>query len=163
LITKETTTLRIEGLLPPVATTISDAPDSWRPNAEEIKVVPQRLRAGIDGTLVIKVELPDGYHLNPAAPQRYRVGSETETKALTLEPRTSKGSSKDLRFPLRVPLHATTKGSANLVAQLTLFYCRDDNTGTCRIKTLLFRLPVEVTDAQDAPGEIEVRARIEKN
>jgi hypothetical protein len=44
--------------------------------------------------MVIKVELPAGYHLNPAAPQRYRVCFETETKALTLEPRTSIGSSK---------------------------------------------------------------------
>jgi len=159
--TKETTTLRIEGLQPPGAETISDASDSWGPNAEEIKVAPQRLRPGIDSMLLIKVELPAGYHLNPAAPQRYRVGFETETKALTLEPRTSGGSSKDLRFPLRVPLRATTKGSANLLVQLTLFYCRDDNTGTCRIKALLFRVPVDVTDAQDAPQEIEVRARIE--
>jgi len=163
LITKETTTLRIEGLQPPAATTISDAPDSWGPNADEIKVAPQRLRAGIDGTMVIKVELPAGYHLNPAAPQRYRVSFETETKALTVEPRTSIGSSKDLRFPLRVPLRATTMGSANLLVQLTFFYCREDNTGTCRIKTLNFRVPVQVTDAQDAAGEIEVRARIESN
>ena len=113
--------------------------------------------------LAIKVELPAGYHLNPAAPQRYHVGFEAETKALTLEPLTSRGSSRDLRFPLRVPLRAATKGSANLLVQLTLFYCREDNTGTCRIKTLLFRVPVQVTDAQDAAGEIEVRARIESN
>jgi thiol-disulfide isomerase/thioredoxin len=159
--TKETTTLRIEGLQSPVATTIPDAPASWEPNAEQIKVSPQRLRAGIDGTLVIKVELPPGYHLNPAAPQRYRVSFETETKALTFEPPTSIGSSKDLRFPLRVPLRVRIKGSANLLVQLTLFYCREDNTGTCRIKTLLFRAPVQVIDAQDAPGEVEVRARIE--
>jgi len=163
LSTKETTTLRIEGLQPPGATTNSDASDSWAPNADEIKVAPQLLRAGNDGMLAIKVELPAGYHLNPAAPQRYRVGFETETKALTLEPLTSRGSSRDLRFPLRVPLRATTRGSANLLVQLTLFYCRDDNTGTCRIKTLLFRVPVQVTDAQDAGGEIEVRARIESN
>ena len=163
LSTKETTTLRIEGLQPPGSATNSDASDSWAPNAEEIKVAPQLLRAGNDGMLAIKVELPAGYHLNPAAPQRYHVGFEAETKALTLEPLTSRGSSRDLRFPLRVPLRATTRGSANLLVQLTLFYCRDDNTGTCRIKTLLFRVPVQVTDAQDAAGEIEVRARIESN
>ena len=163
LSTKETTTLRIEGLQPPGSATNSDGSDSWAPNAEEIKVAPQLLRAGNDGMLAIKVELPAGYHLNPAAPQRYRVGFETETKALTLEPLTSRGSSRDLRFPLRVPLRAATKGSANLLVQLTLFYCREDNTGTCRIKTLLFRVPVQVTDAQDAPDEIEVRARIESN
>lgn len=160
LATKETSTLRIEGLQPPAAT-VSDATDSWGPNAEEIKIAPQRLRAGIDGTLVIKVELPAGYHLNSAAPQRFRVGFEAMTEALTLEPRTSRGFGRDLRFPARVPLKATTKGAAKLLVQLTLFYCREDNTGTCRIKTLLVRAPVEVTDAPDAPQEIEVHARVE--
>jgi thiol-disulfide isomerase/thioredoxin len=160
LATKETSTLRIEGLHAP-ASTMSDVTDNWGPNAEEIKVAPQRLRAGIEGTLVIKVELPAGYHLNAAAAQRYRVGFETETTALTLDPRTSKGSGKDLRFPVRVPLLAKTMGSAKLLVHLTLFYCRVDNTGTCRIKSLLLRAPVEVIDAQDAPAEIEVRGKIE--
>jgi hypothetical protein len=87
--------------------------------------------------------------------------AEAETTAMTLDPRTAKGSAKDLRLPVRVPLHATATGSANLLVQLTLYYCREDNTGTCRIKTLLFRAPVEITDAQDAPKEVEVRASID--
>ena len=161
LATKDTSTLRIEGLQPPAITAKSDATDDWGPNPDEIKVAPQRLRSGIDGWLVINVDLPPGYHLNPLAPQRYRVGFEAETTAMTLDPRTAKGSAKDLRLPVRVPLHATATGSANLLVQLTLYYCREDNTGTCRIKTLLFRAPVEITDAGDAPKEIEVRARID--
>ena len=161
LATRETSTLRIEGLQPPTATAIPDARDSGGPNEEEINVAPQRLRAGIDGSLIINVDLPAGYHLNPAAPQRYRVDVATETMALTLDSRTAKGSAKDLRFPVRVLLKKTTTGSAKLLVQLTLYYCREDNTGTCRIKTLLFRVPVEVTDAQDALQQIEVRGRID--
>jgi hypothetical protein len=44
---------------------------------------------------------------------------------------------------------------------MTLYYCREDNTGTCRIKTLIFRAPVEVTDAQDASHEIKVEGLLD--
>ena len=47
------------------------------PNSEEIILAAQRLRANQDGTLVVQVDLPAGYHLNPMAPQRYRVSVES--------------------------------------------------------------------------------------
>jgi hypothetical protein len=30
---------------------------------------------------------------------------------------------------------------------VTLFYCREDNTGTCHIKTLIWQVPVNVANA----------------
>ena len=160
LTTKQTSTLRIEGLQPPRAADTADTAAIAGPNPEEIKIESQRLRAGTQGSLIINVELPEGYHLNPAAPLRYGVGFENRSDALQLDPRTAKASTKD-SLPVRVQLHDLTRGSAKLLVTLTLVYCRDDNTGTCRIKTLLFRAPVEVTDAVDAPQEIEVRGKIE--
>src|SRR5207249_6767885 len=63
--TKETKTLDIKGLQPPASnqnlTTNEVAPDS-----EEIKLPPQKIRAG-DAALVINIDLPAGYHLNPTA------------------------------------------------------------------------------------------------
>ena len=66
LATKETATLQIEGLRPPATTATPDTTDDCGPNPDEIKIAPQRLRAGIDGSLVINVDLPAGYHLNPS-------------------------------------------------------------------------------------------------
>jgi DNA-binding beta-propeller fold protein YncE len=156
--TKETSTLRIKGLEPPNATTATT--DNTGPNPEEIRVAPQRLRVG-GGALLINIELPAGYHLNAAVPQRYIVSLENGNNALTIDDQTAARSTKDLRLPVRVTLNANVKGSAALRVQLTLFYCREDNTGTCRIKTLIFRAPVEVTDAPDAPREIEVNGRVD--
>jgi hypothetical protein len=48
----------------------------------------------------------------------------------------------------------------NLRVQLTLFYCREDNTGTCLIKTLVWRVPVEVSAAANAASEIVVQAKL---
>src|SRR3989442_10978545 len=42
-------------------------------------------------------------------------------------------------------------GAAELRASFTFVYCRDDNTGTCRIKTLVWRAPVEVVADVNAP------------
>src|SRR6266542_1126393 len=159
--TKESSTLRIKGLEPSTAFATIASADGTGPNAEEIKVAPQRLRAGGDGSLLINVQLPAGYHLNPGAPQRYKVTSENGATALTLDAQTSARSAKDLQLPVRVPLHASAKGLAELRIQMTLYYCREDNTGTCRIKTLIFRAPVEVIDSEDAPREIRVEARLD--
>ncbi len=158
--TKETSTLRLKGLEPPTTTATATLSDSAGPNAEEIKVAPQRLRTGGDVSLIVNVELPAGYHLNSAAPQRYKVSLENGARALALDTETSARSSKDLQLPVRVPLRAVAKGSAEMRIQLTLFYCREDNTGTCRIKTLVWRAPVEVTDDPEAPREIKVQGRV---
>jgi DNA-binding beta-propeller fold protein YncE len=170
LATKQTTTLVIRGLQPP-APANADATgesESAGPNAEEFKAAPQRLAAAGDATLVVDVALPVGYHLNPSAPQRYKVSVEGGTERLALgdgggaaDARTLSKTAKGLRLPLSLPLRALAPGAAALRVQLTLYYCREDNTGTCRIKTLVFRAPVEVTGEAGAPREIKLQGKAE--
>lgn len=189
--TRQVSTLRIEGLRAPeqagVAASGGDA--EFAPNAEERALGPQRVGAGRDAELVLEVALPEGYHLNPNAPQRVRVtvergvehlataGDAAASRAVGSEA-TSGGassssagvaasreyvkSSSELRLPVRVPLRALAAGEAELRAQLTLFYCREDNTGTCRLKTIVWRGPVVVADDAAAPREIRARARVEE-
>jgi DNA-binding beta-propeller fold protein YncE len=159
--TKATSTLSIKGLEPPIPPTLSSSADIDGPNAEEFKLATQRLRAGAVGSLLVDIKMPDGYHLNPAASQRYNVSVENGGTALTLDGKTASRSAKELRLPVEIPLRAVAKGSAELRIQFTLFYCREDNTGTCRVKTLVFRAPVEVTDELEAPSEVKVKARLD--
>ena len=154
--TKRASTLRITGLTPP-AKNVQALETAVGPNAEEIKVPAQKLRAGADAVLQIDVELPEGYHLNPMAPQRYKVSVDGKNLAVNEK---SSGASKDLKLPVRVPLNATGTGSATLRAQVTLFYCREDNTGTCRIKTLVWQAPVEVTSDPKAPNEVKLQGKL---
>ena len=69
-------------------------------------------------------------------------------------------TSKDLRLPLRIPFRAMEVGPADLRVQVTLFYCREDNTGTCLIKTLVWRVPVEVTTDANAQSEIKLQTKL---
>jgi len=156
--TKHASTLRINGLTPPEKNLISSETEA-APNVEEIKTPTQQLRTGANAVLEINVELPPGYHLNPLAPQRYKI-SVDEGKNITVDAKLASRSAKDLKLPLRVPLNAANAGTANLRAQVTLFYCREDNTGTCRIKTLVWQVPVEVTAASGAPNEVKLRGKL---
>jgi len=168
--TKETTTLNIRGLQPPAASGSGLVENENAPNAEEIKVAPQLMRAGNDGELVAQVKLPPGYHLNPSAPQRYRVSVESGPRQIGLRSTTDPGTTekdkvvsrsvKNLELPLRIPVRTFEPGNAELRLQLTLFYCREDNTGTCRIKTLVWRAPVEVSTDGPASNEIKLQGAV---
>jgi DNA-binding beta-propeller fold protein YncE len=155
--TKRVSTLRLNGLTPP-AKNMQALETAVGPNAEDIKVAAQKVRAGANGALQIDVELPSGYHLNPEAPQRYKVS--VDGKTLTIDEKVAARSTKDLKLPLRVPFNATGVGPATVRAQVTLFYCREDNTGTCRIKTLVWEVPVEVTSDASAPTELKLQGKL---
>jgi hypothetical protein len=129
------------------------------PNSEAINVPSQRLRKGSKGFLTINVDLPAGYHLNPAAPQRYKLSVDKES-SIKIDSGLAAQVSKDLTLPLRIPISVFQSGDANIRAQVTLYYCREDNTGTCRIKTLVWQAPIEISDAADAATEVKLQGKL---
>ena len=156
--TKQASTLRISGLTPPEQKMLTSEA-SAAPNSEEIKIPAQQLRAGSHPTLEINADLPQGYHLNPMAPQRYKISIE-DGNSVAVDEKLAARTARDLKLPLRIPLNAVSTGSANIRAQVTLFYCREDNTGTCRIKTLVWQIPIQVTGDSNAPNEIKVKGKL---
>jgi thiol-disulfide isomerase/thioredoxin len=163
--TKTVSTLRINGLEPPVTAAAASEATETGPTGEETKLPVQRLRANSEANIVVNLDLPQGYHLNPAAPQRYRVSLETGQQQIVLSGSNSTNavarSDKDLKLPLRLPIQTKATGNAELRTQLTVFYCREDNTGTCQIKTLVWRVPIEVVDDATALTEIKLSAKLE--
>jgi DNA-binding beta-propeller fold protein YncE len=161
--TKSVSTLRINGLQPPTNGQIVETSDTG-PAGEEMNLPAQRVQESSDLNLVVNAELPTGYHLNPAAPQRYRISIERGSGHLSLA---GDGSGpvgartvKDLKLPLKLSLRANTVGSAEVRVQLTIFYCREDNTGTCEIKTLVWRVPIEIAKDAQASTEIRLNAKV---
>lgn len=168
LVTGKTSTLAIRGLQPPQTKTVvaaggtADAVVADATGSQEIAVSPQRLALAASGdTLKISVELPAGYHLNQASPQRIQVSVASGAGVLTLgSGQALTLSGRDVRLPVTVPLSAPSAGVAELRAQLTAYYCREDDTGTCRVKTLVWKIPVEVSADATALREIILRAKI---
>jgi thiol-disulfide isomerase/thioredoxin len=167
-----TSTLNLRGLRPPAASAKKleeNAAAMPAPNSEEIRLQPQRLLLAREATaassnaLVVEVALPAGYHLNELAPHRLQATVErgAEHVAFAGNARGLTLAAKDLlRLPLRLPLRANSAGAAELRLQLTLYYCREDNTGACRIKTLIWRAPLDVTSDTAAPREIKLRGEV---
>ena len=156
--TKQTQTLQIKGLQPP-ATAETVAVTDAAPNAEGLKLPVQKVRSG-ELSVFLNVELPAGYHLNPSAPQRYSVAIEMGGESLATTP--IKQSGKNLSLPLRIPV-GVSPGSAVLHASFTFVYCREDNTGTCRIKTLVWRAPIEAVADANAGAEIHLNSVVNTN
>ena len=63
------------------------------------------------------------------------------------------------KLPLVVPFETLQNGDATIKAKLTVFYCREDNTGTCNIKTLTWNIPVKIV-AGKAANKVELAATV---
>lgn len=155
--TKETRTLAIRDLQPPAANQTATTEPAV--NEEEIKLPAQKLRAG-DASLLINVQLPPGYHLNQSAPHRYRVSVVNGAQFLVIDPQNTSRSVKNPQLPIRIPVRAASSGAAEAQAEFTFVYCREDNTGVCRIKTLIWRVPVEIVNDPAAPAEINLSGKV---
>jgi NHL repeat-containing protein len=155
--TRQTRTLPIKGLQPPQIAQAETAEAA--PNQEEIKLRPQKLREG-NATVVINLDLPAGYHLNPTAPQRYQASIQQGLEKLSTPSINANQTGKGVTLPIRVAPLGAGAGSAIVRVTFTFVYCRKDNTGVCRIKTVKWEAPVEVTSDPNAPSEINLSAKV---
>ncbi len=151
--TKTVSTLKIEGLTPPPQKIEAE---SSAPNSKEIKLESKTVAANAANSLIFNIKLPDGFHLNPNAPQKYEVSSgDAKSIVITASPQKFK------TLPVVVPFQTLNKGAANLKAKLTIYYCREDNTGVCMIKTLVWNVPLNVSADLNAAKKVEIFASVE--
>ena len=151
--TKQTSTLKIENLAPPKSAEKPAADVS--PNLSETKIEAREISISAEHSLVFDVKLPAGFHLNPNAPQRYEIAVENGSVQI------AKPKQKFDKLPLVVPFQTTQTGESNLKAKLTLYYCREDNTGVCLIKTLVWRVPLNASADKKSSEKITLSASVE--
>ncbi|HVE59295.1 MAG TPA: thioredoxin-like domain-containing protein [Pyrinomonadaceae bacterium] len=154
--TKEVSTLKIEGLTPPLET--KNDTGNYSPNLKENKSEIKEIAANSNNSLLLQIKLPDGYHLNPSAPNRYEISTDDAKTVKIANP-----AQKFTQLPLNVPFQTVQTGSANLKIKLTLYYCREDNTGACLIKTLAWQIPLKITaEKKDFPPIVLQETLFEK-
>jgi thiol-disulfide isomerase/thioredoxin len=149
--TKAVSTLKIEGLAPPVQTEIESSPS----NAKEIKLETKDVAANSDNSLILSISLPKDFHLNPNAPQRFEVSTGDGQRIKIANP-----TQRFKTLPITVPFSTTQTGAANLKAKLTVYYCREDNTGVCLIKRLAWNVPLNVVADKKAARKVEISANV---
>ena len=146
--TKMVSTLKIEGLTPPVESTGATADVS--PNLKENKTEIKEISANASNSLLFQIKLPEGFHLNPNAPNRYELsaGGAKNIKIANL-------SKKFSELPLSIPFQTLQAGDAEVKVKMTLYYCREDNTGVCLIKTLAWQIPLKISAEKKVLNRIE--------
>jgi thiol-disulfide isomerase/thioredoxin len=160
--TKLVSTLKIVGLTPPMNESVADD-SSVSPNAEKLKTEKQILSIGNDGKLIVDVKLPSGYHLNPNAPQRLKADIVQDALIVSFEENAKTKTIKPKQLPLNVPIKFLKTGAAELSVQLSVYYCREDNTGECKIKTLAWQVPIEVIANDNTKREIKLSSEIKSD
>lgn len=133
--TRQVSTLKIEGLSSPK----QNETVSGSPNLKELKTGFQEVAANSNNSITFNVNLPAGFHLNTDAPNRFEITADEKTIKID----NLKG--KLTKLPLLIPFQTLQSGETKIAAKLMIYYCRDDNTGECLIKTLSWNIPVKIT------------------
>ena len=150
--TKAVSTLKIDGLKPPAEVVAESA--TGAPNLKELNTETRTVAANSQNILTFNVALPAGYHLNADAPNRYEIASENVKSIKISAP---KGKFNELPFKLN--FQTSANGELKLNAKFTLYYCREDNTGECLIKTLAWQIPLKI--APKGESQISVNTKLD--
>jgi DNA-binding beta-propeller fold protein YncE len=134
--TKAVSTLKITGLTSPK----EDQTAGGSPNLKELKAEAQEVTANSANSINFNVNLPKDFKINPDAPNRFEITADGKNIKLD----TAKG--KFDKLPVSIPFEALEAGSVNLKVKFTVYYCREDKTGECLIKTLSWNVPVRISD-----------------
>lgn len=142
--TRKVSELIVDGLTPPKPSGTDDS--EFDRTQTFTKVKPQSVTA--DGTLNFKIalQLPKGYKLNKLAAVTYKLATDGEQNLIAddqfLVRRRAKtnGNTATVSVPL-----ANKNGKATLQLALTYAFCRDGVGGLCKLKTVRWRIPVEVS------------------
>jgi len=148
LASKKSREFLIEGLAPPMPVVEPHAADS---KVRTVELAPQQIASSNGIDFHVEFTLPEGYKLNPLLPVTYRVasdGNQSLVAADMLNVR-AEATTDDKGTSFRIPVTKPT-GNATLLVTLTYGYCRDGKGGLCKIDSVKFKLPVELTAKAEA-------------
>jgi thiol-disulfide isomerase/thioredoxin len=145
--TKATQVLTIDGLTPPTPKVSTEDAAS----TAAITVQPQKIAAGKSVEFAVDLNLPDGYKLNSEAAVTYQVRaprSQTVIVADAVNARdeaTIDGTTAKISLPL-----AAASGDVTLIVSVWYTYCREGQSGLCKLGTATWSIPVTVTSSATA-------------
>ena len=138
---------RVAGLTPPVIERAEVAPDFsgfTKVTIDKVQITPDDGQA----TLTVKLELPFGWKLNPLAPLRYWLSSDSEEGPVArsaLVSRTIEDPANEFEIPVPV------EGRGNEVLQLALsyYFCQVGGEGLCKAGNVVWSVPLQVVEGSD--------------
>ncbi|MFN3531600.1 MAG: thioredoxin-like domain-containing protein [Candidatus Brocadia sp.] len=144
--TKEASTLQIKGLKTEVSQKTSES--VIPPFAKSLDLPSKTLKTVADIQLLVNLNLPKGYHLNPNAPLVYTVEAG---RGIQIEQGNREARLEKPVLPVKIPFKTGSEVlSTELKVSVSFYYCREDNQGACFIDAVVWRLPIKIDkDAED--------------
>jgi DNA-binding beta-propeller fold protein YncE len=138
--TTEVNTLQIKGLKAGVAQKISES--VIPPFAKSLDLPSKTLKTNADIQLLLNINFPKRYHLNPNAPMVYAVECG---KGIQIEQGNRQVRIEKPTLPLKIPFKTGSEVlSTDLKVSVSFSYCREDNQGACFIDAVIWRLPIKI-------------------
>ncbi len=153
LSTGRVTTLTIQGLDPPAPSADPPRPDFRDADSVavgEAQVKPTDGRIELD----VRIELPAGWKMNPAAPQRYFLEAEGEGPVTASGLGWKEVTPPAARFTAVLPV--TGQGAQTVRLGMEYYYCSDDGSGLCKIGRVQFVVPLTVGEV-GRPEPVQLR------
>ena len=156
-------TLEIRGLAPPEPPKTAAASKPSYKNAEQVKLSEATVKPA-DGAirLAVKFKLPAGYKMNPLAPMRYYVESESPTGPID---RSALGKLIPLdhpksEFEIKLPVKESS-GRETLKLSMNYYYCQSSDSGVCKIGSVTWTIPILFSESGGGSA-IEVPLSVDK-
>ncbi len=135
-----------------VSTLVLKGIERFSPTADEdnflgtiVRLDPIQVQAGL-GSIVINIQLPDGYKVNEEAPSSFFWNAEGGFIEFPEDANVSLAN-PELPYKLEVTFQ---EGSGILISDVNLIYCEAETESLCLIEQLRFEVPVTVGDTGDS-------------
>ncbi len=154
--TRQVSTLAIPGLKPPAPPRPETGVPSF-PNASNEQAPLAKLKpANGQVQLAISLNLPTGWKLNDQAPMGYYVQLTGDSGPID---RKVAGTRQKLaapatQFNVSLPVTANT-GKETVKLAITYYYCQEGLEGLCKVGTVIWSVPIEVSEAGAAEGKLD--------
>ena len=138
--TREVSTLQIKGLKTEVSKNVPQA--EMPPFAKLLDLPLKILKTDADIQLLVNMNLPKGYHLNPNVPLVYTVEAGT---GIQIEQGHRQSGLEKPELPIKIPFKTGSEVlSTDVKVSMSFYYCREDNQGACFIDAVVWRLPIKI-------------------
>ena len=132
-----------------VATLVLKGIERFSPTAEQdnfpgtiVGLDPVEVQAGV-GSIVVNIQIPDGYKVNEDAPSSFFWGAEG---GIVEFPEDANVSLAGPELPLELSV-TFLEGTGTLISDVNLIYCEAEKESLCFIEQIRFELPITVSDS----------------
>ena len=139
LVSGEASLLKIPDLVPPPKPKVDDAPKLAAGAAA--KAPSQTIKPSSSIPVTIEVSLPDGFKLNPDYPIAATATGTGRLVASDEQPARLSATGEKSTIQLKLPMTGQ-KGRDTLQISVRYGYCRDGESGVCKVGTVHWSLPV---------------------